>query len=61
MTSSKEKKTNKIVLRVAFTGLIIAIILSLTGIVPLPRSTTIVGIVILIMALFVSFSSSKRK
>lgn len=61
MASAKEKKIDKIILRIAFPVAIIGIILSLTGIFPLPRSMTMFGIVVLLFALIVSFDSSKKQ
>ena len=61
MASAKEKKINKILLWIAFPFLTLAIILSLTGIVPLPPQTTIIGIILLILALITFIKSSKKQ
>lgn len=61
MASAKEKKINKILLWIAFPFLTLAIILSLTGIVPLPPQTTIIGIILLILALITFIRSSKKQ
>lgn len=61
MASAKEKKINKIVLWIAFPFLTLAIILSLTGIAPLPPHTTIIGIILLIFALITFIRSSKKQ
>lgn len=61
MTSPKEKKANKIILWIAFPVVIVAIILSLTGIVPLPPSTTFIGIAVLLIALIAAVKPSKNK
>lgn len=61
MTSAKEKNTNKIILAIAFPFAIIAIILSLTGIVPLGPVMTYGGIATLLFAAIATYTSSKKK
>lgn len=61
MASVKEKKTDKIILGIAIPFAVIAIILSLTGVIPLGPGMTYGGIFILVTTAAVTFYASKKQ
>lgn len=61
MASAKDEKWNKILISIAFPSVIILIILSLTGIITLPRGMTFVGIAVVLFAVFATYNSAKKK
>lgn len=61
MASGKEKRQRIIVFYVCYPLAIIAIILSLTGIMPLSPLLTYGGIAVLLFTAFATYNSSKKK